>query len=495
MKAFKTLLPLLSILVAMVIVISQTWQTVNQLELSSRKLVSEDLILYEQIQHIRNLSNHQQLTFHTYYLEGNTFEFQASYQDNKENLFTELETVETVLQQNETVAQIRANMQQLDNVATEFVKAMQPPTDWDQARNMLAEYAPFASQLDQLSLQLTHQHSQRLMQNARFTLEETEKGIMWIGAMSLMLFLAAIALLTLNKRLSKALKQQRLMANFPALNPSPVMALTEHLQIKYANPGARMIAREIFGKQSPALLLPVSLNALLHQAKTSTTTIRLEYPIKDRVFAINAHWINELKEYHLYLADITLQHQAREKLQHIAFHHVISDLPNWQALMNKFDINQPNYLMLLEINRFNEIISTIGHEVSKTVIKATAKRLTRATKGAEAKLFHLESNLFAVTIDDSTLPNALANNIYSMFGKPVAVVGRHFYLTFTIGGVLIDAEKDLFEVMRKADNALHSVTNHSGNHFRAYDDALDKKFCCAKWHWKMICDMQFITKN
>jgi len=473
-KAFKTLLPLLSIVVAMVIVISQTWQTVSHLELSSRKLVSEDLILYEQIQHIRNLLNHQQLTFHTYYLEGDAFEFQASYQDNKVNLFTELETVETVLQQSEIVAQLRENMQQLDHVATEFVNAMLPPTDWDQARTMLAEYAPLASQLDQLSLQLTHQHSQRLMQNARFTLEETEKGIMWIGAMSLMLFLAAIALLTLNKRLSKALKQLRLMANFPALNPSPVMAVTEHLQIKYANPGTRMIAREIFGNQDPTLLLPVSLKPLLQEAKKSTTTIRLEYPIKNQVFAVNAHWINELKEYHLYLADITLQHQAREKLQHTAFHHVISDLPNRQALMSKFDSNRPDYLMLLEINRFNEIISTSGHELAETVIKATAKRLVSATRGIEANLFHLESNLFAVTINEPGLPDTLVSNIFSVFAKPIAVVGRHFYLSFTIGGVLIDAEKDLFEMMRKADNALHSVTNHSGNHFRAYDDALDK---------------------
>ncbi len=457
----------------MTIVILQTWQMFKKIERSSRQLVTQDLILYEHIQNIRNLLNQQQLAFYQYYLNGSAPDFQQNYQNNKEKLLSELEPVEAVLVESTTVAKIHENINQLENVVAEFVITMEPPTDWDQARVILADYEPVAHQLDQLSLHLTHQLSQRLMQNARFSLEETESGVVWIRVMSLMLLLSIIALLVLNKRLLKALVHQRRLASFPELNPFPVMAISESEQISYANPKALTVTRDLFGDEKPIQLLPTALHSFLKQAKSRKTNIQIEYKVKEQVYTANAQWISELKEYHLYLANITLQHQAREKLQHMAFHHLISGLPNRQALMNIFDVNRPGYLMLLEINRFTDIITSNGHGLGETIIKLTAKRLHRAVESTGTKLFHLESNLFAVSFHDSAIPTALVSNIFNAFSKPVAVADRYFYLNFTIGGVAVESEHDLFEVMRKADSALHSVINHFGNHFRAYDDELD----------------------
>ncbi|MCL5975834.1 MAG: bifunctional diguanylate cyclase/phosphodiesterase [Gammaproteobacteria bacterium] len=470
----KTVLITLVVFSALFVVISQAWQTVKQLELTSRQLVNEDLILYEKIQTVRNLLNDQQLKFYQYYLNGIDPDFQTNYQTSKTQLKNTLQPLEAAFFESEALQSIHENIEQLESVVAAFTLAMQQPTDWDRARQILADFEPVAQQLDQLSLKLTHQLNQQLMLNAQTSLEETESGVFWISAMGLMLFVSAAGLLILNKHLLTALVQKRRLASYPEFNPSPVLAVSDTSQVTYANPGAVRLSQSLFGKASPEKILPDSLNKFLNSKGGRKPKFQMEYRLKEEVYDINAHWVGELNEYHVYLTNITQQHHAHEKLRFMAFHHSISNLPNRQSLVSEFASKRPEHLMLIEINRFTEIITSSGHERADDVIKLTAKRLAGALKSSRAKLFHLESNLFAVSLISAMEPAILAEKIFNIFGKPVAIADRHFYLTFTIGGVKVEVNSDLFEVMRKADSALHSIPNQFGNNFIAYDDVLDK---------------------
>ncbi|MDT8309946.1 MAG: bifunctional diguanylate cyclase/phosphodiesterase [Methylophaga sp.] len=470
----KTLFITLVVFSALLVVISQAWQTVKQLELTSRQLVNEDLILYENIQMVRNLLNNQQLAFYQYYLDGTYPGFQADYQANKAELKIALQPLEATFFESKTLQLIHKNIDQLESMVGVFSLAMQQPIDWDCARQIMADFEPIAQQLDQLSLKLTYQLNQQLMLNAQTSLDETESSVFWISAMGLMLFVSAIGLLILNKRLVITLMQKRRLASYPEFNPSPVLAISDTRQINYANPGAIRLAKSLFGKECPENILPERLNKLLNNQPRQRPRIQMKYHLKNEVFDLNAHWVAELEEYHVYLTNITRQHHAHEKLRFMAFHHNISNLPNRQSLISEFASKRPAYLMLIEINRFAEIITSSGHERADHVTKLTAKRLTRAVKSSGAQLFHLESHLFALALTEDSKPGEFAEKIFNLFGKPVAVADRHFHLTFTIGGVKVEADSDLFEIMRKADSALHSMANHFGNNFIAYDDALDK---------------------
>ena len=459
---------------ALLVVISQAWQTVKQLELTSRQLADEDLILYEKIQTVRNLLNNQQLAVYQYYLNGTDPDFEANYQANKATLKNTLQPLEAAFIDSNALILIHKNIEQLEKVVAAFSLAMDRPTDWDRARQILADFEPVAQQLDQLSLKLTQQLNQQLMRNAQTSLEKTESGVFWISAMGLMLFLSAIGLLLLNKRLLIALTQKRRLASYPEFNPSPVLAISDSRQITYANPGARRLSKSLFGTDSPEKILPDSLNKFLDNKRKKRPKIQMKYQLKDEFFAVNAHWVSELDEYHVYLTNITKQHHAHEKLRFMAFHHSISNLPNRQSLISEFVSKRPAYLMLVEINRFAEIITSSGHERADDVIKLTAKRLAGLVKSSGIKLYHLESNLFALSLNDASKSDLFAEKVFSIFYKPIAIADRHFYITFTIGGVGVTSESELFEVMRKADSALHSVANHFGNQFIAYDDVLDK---------------------
>ncbi|MCX4186525.1 putative bifunctional diguanylate cyclase/phosphodiesterase [Methylophaga sp. OBS4] len=463
-------------LAAIAVVVLLGLNTVRQLERTNRQLVETALPLFEHIQSVKNKLNHQELLFYQYYLDGENRQFNKQLAETSDQIQRELTKMESIMGPSAPLREIQTSAAHLKTISRKFDTAMLPPTDWDEARAVLSEFTPIADSINQQSFALLSDINDKVRHNASASLNETEKGVGWIAAMSLMLFIAAVFLLLINKKLSQALREQKRLTAFPELNPDPVIAINKLGQVDYANPGARQLSQQLFQTEDTSLLLPDGLEGLMSRARNHLGNVRLEYDICGRTFSAELHWLADLAEYHLYLTEATAEKQAREKLAHMAYHQVLTGLPNRQQLEQSFEHRQAAFLVLLEIDRYQHIITSSGHATADLVIKKAAGRLRALIDQADVALFHLESNLFAILFDKHDEVTSLVNRVIAKFCEPIILSERHFYLSLSAGGVMLSPGDELFEALRKADSALRTVSSSGGNGYREFDDELDRLY-------------------
>ena len=385
-----------SILVVMLLVSLQGLVAVHRIEASNRQLVEQSLPLFEVIQTVRNRLNRQEKLFHQYYLDGQMQTFTAAVTAATAQTRQDLEKMTVVLGPVPAVEKMDAAVIQLNQIAERFDQAMLAPTDWDKAREVLADFTPVAAKIDKLSHALLARVNTSVRDNADLSLSETENGLLWIGSMSFVLFVAAVILLGINRSLNLALVEQRRMAGFPEHNPDPVMALNKQGDIIYANPGTRKLIKNRFQSASLEKFLPDTISQLMLKAREKETVVRVEQELASSVYAIELHWLKDLAEYHLYLSDVSEQKRAQEKLTYMAYHNVLTGLPNRQELERIFSRHPPCYLLLFEIDDFQQVITSSGHAVAESLIRAFVQRLGTFYATGKDGVFQIDSNLFVL---------------------------------------------------------------------------------------------------
>lgn len=447
--------------------------TVYRLESRNRQLVEQSLPLFEAVQAVRNRLNEQEMLFYQYYLEGKSpFFIDTMAETHAQNLL-DMNRIAAVTGPMPALTELETAIRHLQQISVRFDKAMLAPTNWDDARAELAEFTPVAEQVSRDSLALLGMINDGIKRNSAASLDETGHSLLWMGFMSLMLFIAAIVLQLINERLALAVRVQKRLASFPDYNTNPVLALDRQGKILYANTGAQTLAQALFPGSGPETILPADAESLIRRAQHSHGNVERDYYVADRAYRAELHWLQELNESHVYLADVTAQKQAHEQLVYLAYHHSLTGLPNRQQLERTFSHGQFACLVMLEIDRYQEIITSSGHAVAEQLIKQSAKRFRAVTHELIPDLFHIESNVFALLAREDTDVAAVIETLRVMMHAPIEIGQRHFYVSISAGSVSITLEDELYEAMRKADSALRIVTGRGGDGFRHFDKVLD----------------------
>jgi len=125
-------------------------------------------------------------------------------------------------------------------------------------------------------------------------------------------------------------------------------------------------------------------------------------------------------------------------------------------------------IFVLGLDRFRNIISSLGHEPADRLLIATAERLTTlSTDGITVA--HLSGDEFALIANDLTTADhadAIAKQIANLFAAPFFINRQEIFLDFSIGIALYplfdDAKEDL---LKSATTAMLHAKSLGGNRF------------------------------
>ena len=116
--------------------------------------------------------------------------------------------------------------------------------------------------------------------------------------------------------LKEAEEEIRRLANFPQLNPHPVMEVDDEGRVLYANPTARRMAEKLGLPAGVAAFLPPDLQARFAAARQGGPREHtFDLTLQDASYAVLLFFPHDLPTARLYAMDITARKRAEEELQ------------------------------------------------------------------------------------------------------------------------------------------------------------------------------------
>lgn len=182
------------------------------------------------------------------------------------------------------------------------------------------------------------------------------------------------------------------------------------------------------------------------QALAGTPT-SFETPYDDRVFLVQVLPVtNSSGEIYAGMAvtqDITERKQTEAQLWHYAYYDLLTDLPNRALFLERLEQQMAEVrsegglfaVLLLELERFDMVKYSLGHQEADQLLVAMAHRLETCLQPNEtlARLRSSEFAMLLVNLQDSNEATARAEHIHQLLMLPFDLNGREVFSTASIG--------------------------------------------------------------
>ncbi|GGY87498.1 EAL domain-containing protein [Pseudoduganella plicata] len=178
-------------------------------------------------------------------------------------------------------------------------------------------------------------------------------------------------------------------------------------------------------------------------------------------------------------ADITERKEAAQKLDHMAHHDPLTQLPN-RALFNdrlQHAIDRAARagdalaLLFIDLDRFKTVNDTLGHHIGDELLTQVARALAGKLREGDT-LARLGGDEFVVLLEDvegqygATL---VAAKLVAMFEQPFLVAGHELFVTCSVGVSLYPNDAaDLNMLIRNADVAMYQAKARGRNGYCFY---------------------------
>ena len=185
-------------------------------------------------------------------------------------------------------------------------------------------------------------------------------------------------------------------------------------------------------------------------------------------------------------SDITAQKHYQYNLERLAHFDSLTGLPNRvllgdrirQAMSLARREKQRMAVVYIDLDRFNTINDTQGHEIGDQVLEAVARRLRKALRETDT-IARPGGDEFAAILTglsgDRELDATLAR-LADAVGKPLKIGRRTFSLTVSMGVALYPqaGEPEGDQLLRQADQAMYEAKRMGRNSVRYFDSELER---------------------
>ncbi len=184
--------------------------------------------------------------------------------------------------------------------------------------------------------------------------------------------------------------------------------------------------------------------------------------------------------------DITERKRAEEKIQYMATHDSLTELPNrlmFSQLINHAIQAARRYqrqfaVLFIDLDRFKVINDTMGHEAGDQLLQEIAMRLkqTMRTVDVVARLGGDEFVILIEEISDSSQAATVSRNILTTIIKPITIKGQECHITASIGiSVFPKDAEDEQSLMKSADIAMYFAKEEGKNNYQFYSEDMQSK--------------------
>jgi diguanylate cyclase (GGDEF)-like protein/PAS domain S-box-containing protein len=178
--------------------------------------------------------------------------------------------------------------------------------------------------------------------------------------------------------------------------------------------------------------------------------------------------------------DITQRKQQIEREHRLAYHDVLTGLPNRTALREAQQkaISQAQRkrhmlaTLFIDLDGFKPVNDSLGHHTGDQLLAAVAERLRGGVRQVDtiARFGGDEFAVLVADLQDGAVAEALARKLLDALAQPFALRGRHVKISASIGIALYPADgEDPETLLMHADKAMYQAKCRGGNHYQLYD--------------------------
>lgn len=182
--------------------------------------------------------------------------------------------------------------------------------------------------------------------------------------------------------------------------------------------------------------------------------------------------------------DITERIQAQERLEYLAHHDALTQLPNRalflerlnRAILRSHRSGCAVSVMFLDLDRFKNINDSLGHTAGDTILQSMAARLARCVRQGDT-VARLGGDEFAVLLEeisDMGDTAAVAEKILSACSLPFQLDDRELFVTTSVGISLCPQHgEDSRTLLWAADKAMYRAKEDGRNNYKFFAADVD----------------------
>ncbi len=186
-----------------------------------------------------------------------------------------------------------------------------------------------------------------------------------------------------------------------------------------------------------------------------------------------------------YLHDITERKLAEHKIEHLAYYDTLTSLPKRtlaqdraeQILFRAARDDHKAAFLFIDMDNFNAINSSFGHQFGDKVLATLAKRLEKASRKTDV-VSRFEGDQFLLVISDIQHMNSVINaveRVGEILETPCTYGEHNFSMSVSIGISLYPDNGDSFDVLfQKSEIAMYKAKEDGKNIYRFFNEEMNQ---------------------
>ncbi|OPY90144.1 MAG: Cyclic di-GMP phosphodiesterase Gmr [Syntrophus sp. PtaU1.Bin208] len=177
--------------------------------------------------------------------------------------------------------------------------------------------------------------------------------------------------------------------------------------------------------------------------------------------------------------DITERKRIEEAIRHLAYHDILTGLPNRMLFADRLvlAIAQAKRrlgtmaVMMLDLDGFKTVNDVFGHHIGDLLLQSVGERLTRNLREEDtlARMGGDEFMILLPVIKEAANSCQIADKILSAFKTPFSCEGNELYTSVSIGiAVYPEDGDDMDSLMKHADSAMYRAKGRGRNRYCLY---------------------------
>jgi diguanylate cyclase (GGDEF)-like protein/PAS domain S-box-containing protein len=182
--------------------------------------------------------------------------------------------------------------------------------------------------------------------------------------------------------------------------------------------------------------------------------------------------------------DVTQRKVAEERIQYLAHHDTLTDLPNRALMRDRLHVSLAQAqrwqyavaALFIDLDRFKIVNDTLGHTAGDALLQEIAARLRQCTREGDtvARVGGDEFMLILPNLSNPQGAATVAQKVLHALSQPVNIGGQDVFVSASMGVSLFpDDAESADELILNADTAMYSAKRRGRNNYQFFTDDLN----------------------